>query len=321
MNVYVLTQAPPAELAAALAEFEAQFTYPLGNTLRFRIDHGPDYSAFFRSIGPGCCVVAVDAESVIGVVGAALRTVRLADGREITAAFLGDLKLASTARSGVVLRRLIRTITTWIGNRAELGIGVVMAGTAVTPEHYTGRVGIPGFAIMGELCILRLACSPGPTPDRCTNEIGLAVHSRFQRSGVSAVPLPTTHEPRSAMPPQWFARADGFACGRVEDTDQVKRLITTTDIPLRSAHVSAFAYAHAAAGADLLRQAAAWAGQSGHEGLFVAVPALEAQEIIAALATHADSPLVTCANAMVYGHGLHSDAGMNQTWWLDTADM
>ncbi len=318
MNLHVLTQAPPADLAAALAEFEAQFTYPLGTTLRFRIDHGPDYSAFFRAIGPGCCVVAVDAGAVIGVVGAALRTMRLADGCEITAAILGDLKLASTARSGVVLRRLIRAVTTWIDHRTELGIGVVMAGTAVTPEHYTGRVGIPGFSLLGELRILRLACNPGPTPDRCTSDVGLAVHSRLQRSGVAAVAQATAHEPRSTMPPQWFARADGSACGRVEDTDQVKRLITTMGMPLASAHVSAFAYAHAAAGADLLRQAAAWAGQSGHEGLFVAIPALETPKILAALAGF---PAVTCANATVYGHDPHGNADGTATWWLDTAEM
>ena len=47
MKLRELTPSTDTELSQKLAAFEALFDYPLGDNQRFRIDHGPDYTAFY----------------------------------------------------------------------------------------------------------------------------------------------------------------------------------------------------------------------------------------------------------------------------------
>ena len=58
MIVHELHGPPAPELARALAEFEAGFTYPLGPGRTFHICHGDDYPCFFRAMGEAACFVA-----------------------------------------------------------------------------------------------------------------------------------------------------------------------------------------------------------------------------------------------------------------------
>src|SRR6266542_4454124 len=106
MNLRVLRAPPPPDLAGKLAEFERQFTYPLGPGRSFRISHGEDYSRFFRAIGEGASLVAEDDGHVLGTLGTALRTVLLPQGGAGRAMYLGDLKILPAARGGWVLARL-----------------------------------------------------------------------------------------------------------------------------------------------------------------------------------------------------------------------
>ncbi|MBM3980747.1 MAG: N-acetyltransferase, partial [Planctomycetes bacterium] len=140
MNVHALTAAPEPNLATALARFEAQFTYPLGPGRTFRISHGDDYPRFFRAVGGARCFVAERAGEVLGVLGLAETSVTDAGGVAHPAIYLGDLKVAPAARGGRVLPRLAGAAGEWCRGRAARGFGVVMDGTPVTPDRYTGRL-------------------------------------------------------------------------------------------------------------------------------------------------------------------------------------
>src|SRR6516162_3463154 len=100
MNVHRLSTSPPPELARALDRFERQFIYPLGPGRSFRISHGEDYPRFFRAMGEAACFVAEREGRVVGVIGAALRRLRLPTGTELPAAYLGDLKIDPASRGG-----------------------------------------------------------------------------------------------------------------------------------------------------------------------------------------------------------------------------
>ncbi len=76
-----------------------------------------------------------------GALRAALRRAP-ALGADARIAYLGDLKIAPASRGGLVLARLLRAARTWIADRATAACAVVMDGTTVAPDAYTGRIGL-----------------------------------------------------------------------------------------------------------------------------------------------------------------------------------
>ncbi|MFZ5479418.1 MAG: GNAT family N-acetyltransferase [Myxococcota bacterium] len=86
-----------------VAALERGVSYPLGAD-RFEIDHGPDYSAFFRRLGELHYVAAIDGERVAAVAAGAIRS--LPGGR---AWYLGDLKVHPDYRG----RRLAWAMVRW----------------------------------------------------------------------------------------------------------------------------------------------------------------------------------------------------------------
>src|SRR5262249_14877821 len=68
VKIHLLEARADSELAAKLAEFEAEFTYPLGPGRSFRISHCEDYSRFFRSLGRAACFLAMEGDRVVGAV-------------------------------------------------------------------------------------------------------------------------------------------------------------------------------------------------------------------------------------------------------------
>src|SRR5260221_3640788 len=101
-------------------------------------------------------------------------------------------------------------------------------------------------------------------------------HGRFSTPG--GIP-----EERSEMSPVWLMHPTGLACGLVEDTRRAKRLLADDGAELRSGHLSFFAFATPAAGAELLRVAARQAGRFVHPSLFVSVAPPDATELEHAL--------------------------------------
>lgn len=316
MTLHILQAEPPPALARALADFEAQFTYPLGPEHTFRISHGDDYPCFFRAQGDGACFVLENDGRVAGALGVAVRRLLLPDGKEHTVAYVGDLKVDPAARRGLTYLRLAFAAHSWVGARTEAGYGVVMDGTSVTPDAYTGQFGIPAARILGRLAIWQFRCSdaaPRADADRflSTAEAALTCYRDLSRGRYAAVGA--RPDERSEMPPTWLLHPNGLACGLVEDTRRAKRLIADNGDELRSAHLSFFAWRTPVAGRELIETALVHAARWGHPALFVAVARQDAVPFGAAL----DGLQRVEATATVYGSGL--DEG--SAWHINTAEI
>lgn len=314
-TLVALDEAPPPALAAALGRFEERFRYPLGPGASFRIDHGTDYTRFFRAIGEAGCFAVAREGRVLGTIGAAARRVLLPDGRSVGALYVGDLKVGPSPARGRTLLRLARAVAAWAGSRgATAAFSVVMDGTDATPDAYTGRLGLPRFDPLGSVVVLHTttrAASGGG--GRAADDGGEACHARLAR-GRCALPVGRPAL-RSEDRPRWLVTSDRRACGLLEDTRRAKRLYAADGAELPGAHLSAFAYADGHAAAALLRLARAEAARRGTPALFAAVPAGDAPVLARAL--ERDGEHVLAAPATVYGTGLPAGA----TWHVNTAEI
>jgi hypothetical protein len=314
MTVHLLRASPPPELAESLDRFEEQFRYPLGPGRFFRIAHGEDYPRFFRAVGESACFVAEREGKVLGVISAALRRLALPGGEERPVVYLGDLKIAPPARGGRTLPRLAGAVRPWVGARAEAAFSVVMDGTPVTPTRYTGCLGIPLFAELGKITVLRLPTSgirAHPGGDWVTTEeAGSACYLRLS-VGRYASPGGNPAE-RSETEPLWLMEPNGQACGRLEDTRRAKRLIADDGVEMRSAHLSCFACQDLRSGVQLLRVALRHAASRGFPALFVAVAASDAENFSQPLGGAGVVP----SPATIYGTGLEPGV-----WNINTAEI
>lgn len=311
MNVHALETVASSPLAGALARFERQFTYPLGPGRSFRISHGDDYVRFFRAMGEARCFVAERERRVLGVLGAALKPLLFPGGERRLALYLGDLKVDPTVQGGRMVLRLAAAVETWLDARTELAFGVVMDGTKATPAQYTGRLGLPGFAALGKVAVVRLSSSPQHVRgDRrrhskwqATEQAGEECHARLVSQGYACpVGAPAVGRPsRSEMARCWLVDPARSACGCLEDTLRSKRLYDVDDgSEIRSAHLSCFAYESLECGVGLLETALVGAAQHGLRHLFVAIPAGDAT----AFATRFEDAVDVIAPATVFGTGL-----------------
>lgn len=305
------------ELAAAdstaLGEFEAQFTYPLGADARFAISHCGDHLRFFSAMGEACCIVARRGDAVLGAMSMAVRRLLLADGTTRKVGYLGDLKIAPAARGGLVLARLAREATRWLESRVEAALGIVMGGTGVVPTMYTGRAGLPKFAPVGQVTLLRLATEVSPVSDVRSVSLFEAARAFAELSrGRMALPLEQAVL-RSEIAPEPLMLAQGTACGVLEDTRRAKRLTEVGGRELVSAHLSAFAYREAQDGALLLRDACRRAAEQGFPALFASIASPDADAMLAALGPCK----VTVAAATVYGANL----GAHDRWNINTSEI
>jgi hypothetical protein len=314
MKIYQLSGQPLPELAHALAEFEEPFTYPLGAGRFFRISHGADYTLFFRAQGEAACFIAETEGRIAGALGTAVKTLWVPDGSERKVAYFGDLKIARWARSGLILMKLARAAEAWLQPKVEAGYGVVMGGTSLTPEAYTGRAGIPHFKELGRLAILRISPAKengdGSEQLLATQEAGLECYRRLCRSRYAS-PV-SAAAGRSEMKPTWLMIPDGSACGLLEDTRKAKRLISDDGSEMLSAHLSCFAYKDIVAGSRLLGVALARALRLGFPAMFVSLDEADAPRLQAALSQFTVHP----APATVYGTGLEPGC-----WNINTAEI
>lgn len=271
----------PPQAGSALRELERLFDYPLGPNERFSIDHGEEYGRFYASMGDSVCVAGYDGAELRATVSAALREVRWPGGAAAVI-YGGDLKVHPRARGGPAYHRVARTLAAWSAERADRIYSVVMDGTAVTPRSYSGRAGLPALRLAGKLEVFSLAARPGATVAAPAPQ-GEWDRSLGELTRDRVVVLGGTPATRSSVPPVPLLGPSGGACGRLEDTRLAKRLLRVGGAEIRAAHLAAFAFADARAGADLARRALELASATGAERLFFCVPATRAEELAAAL--------------------------------------
>ena len=224
-------------------------------------------------MGEARCFVAEREQRVLGVIGAALRAPHVPGGvNGVTALYLGDLKVDPAVQGGRMVLRLAAAVERWLDERTDLAFGVVMDGTKATPAQYTGRLGLPGFAALGKVAVVRLTAEPAAcfgarvTATRkwqATEQVGEECHARLVSQGYACpVGAPAVGGPsRSAMARCWLVDPAGSACGCLEDTLRSKRLYDAdAGSEIRSAHLSCFAYESTERGVGLLEAALAGAG-------------------------------------------------------------
>ncbi|MGD9783052.1 MAG: hypothetical protein AB7E80_13305 [Hyphomicrobiaceae bacterium] len=275
MTLHHLLDAPTPGLAGALAEFERQFTYPLGPGRTFRISHGDNYTRFFRAMGEASCFVMEESGRVLGVLCTCARRMILPDGSEKTVTYVGDLKVDPSAGGAALFLKLA-----WSALRtgpAPTGYGVVMDGTRRTPDGYTGTLGIPLARELGKVIVWQFRTGqPVASIDdfRSSCDSTLALYRKLSLGRHACIDAKVTA--RSEMTPVWLAHPSGDACGLVEDTRRCKRLIADDGTELRSGHLSYFAFSSAVAGAELIQAAIQLAGEAGHPAMFVAMTPADA---------------------------------------------
>lgn len=321
MNIHVLRDPPPEALGRALADFESQFTYPLGPSRTFRIEHGDDYGRFYRSIGPGAVLVAEANSTVRGTLSVATRPLLFPDGVERMATYIGDLKISPSAGG----RTLVRLANAARGNFSLPPLGahsenvgpalaIVMDGTRRAPTNYTGRLGIPAFSAVGKVVILRVPTSirdASLPPIRIVPSVGRELYRRLSR-GRFACPAGDSSL-RSESEPLWITDAAGTSCGLLEDTRRAKRLWVDDGAELVSGHLSCFAFSAIPAGQALLASAASLAGKLGVPALFTAVAEADG----GAFADLCERSGGLVAPASVYGAGLPDGLA----WNVNTAEI
>jgi hypothetical protein len=316
MKVHVLTSPPAPALTQALAEFEAQFRYPLGGEAWFSIEHPGGYWPFFAAIGPACLFVAEDSAGVAGTLAGILRSLRFPDGAERMVAYLCDLKVRPSARGGSLLPRLFGAVEETLRPRCGgLAYGVVMHGSRRLPPDYTGRLGIPGFVEAGPVTLFRVETASAGDADGIrggTPEEFAACYSGLCPAGY--VTLGGNPSLRSAREPQCLLEQSGAACGILEDTRRGKRLMLGNGEELLAAHLSRFAYSDPHAAVRLIHAVAARCASDGVPSLFVSLPARAAAELEPCLAGLRIHP----ARATIYGCGLAVD---HADWWITSAEI
>jgi hypothetical protein len=313
MTVHALRTLPSFEMANALAEFESQFTYPLGPGRSFRISHGEDYLRFFRAMGNATCFVAEQAGRVTGTLSVAVRSITEPDGNRRPAAYIGDLKVDRDARGSLAFVRLAQAADAWARPQVTAAFGIVMDGTPASPSEYTGRVGVPSFLQLAKVIVLRLPTSTESDGgchivDATRGEDCFRTLSRGRYTAEGGNPAE-----RSAMEPRWLVHPEGLACGRLEDTRLAKRLIANDGIEMQSAHLACFAWRAPEAAAQLMRAARRHAAQAGLPSLFVAL----AEKDMEAVGPSLVSLEKVVAPATIYGVGLQS----GQTWNINSSEI
>jgi hypothetical protein len=308
MIVTLLREPPNGDLAVELREFERQFRYPLDQGW-FRIDHGDDYNRFYRSQGQSVYVIARDDSGILGVCSATKRELHRPGMPNQSALYLGDLKIAVRARGGSTLLRLANAVRSNFSD-VSCAYSVVMNGTRRTPDQYTGRAGLPGFAPVGHLRIWRLPTAPSSVQrDRAVQVSPAEGEALFRHlSEDQYFSLSGDPHVRSSLPVQWWVAKDQRACGRLEDTRRAKQLFRDDGEEMVSAHLAAFAYSEPASAGGILDAARDGAASAGIPALFLARPD-SGDALPAVLEQLAEGAVAS--NATIYAAGIDERSHWN----------
>jgi hypothetical protein len=278
MLIHEISSPPTPALQAALAAYESKFLYPLADGVAFRIDHGPDRTAFLRSLGGDWCLLAAESNGMIrGTADLTLCQVQAPGSQTaIPAVFCNEIRLLEEARRKTVAARLLQHADSWYRARAGSILSIVNDTNTAKPSAYTGRLGITPLRHVSAVSHIRIPLADLPLPSStpatspASDQVGLDAFARLSTPFHRVTP--TSAHARSMLIPQWFLHPSGAACARIEDRRKTIRLITTSGIELRPAFLSCFAYSDPAAAADLLHATCAAAIHSGFNALRFCIP-------------------------------------------------
>jgi hypothetical protein len=105
MRFVTVAHAERAAWIDAIVALEADATYPLG-TDRFRLDHGPDYFAFFDRLGEARHDIAIEDGRVLAIACGVVRSIPLG-GQRVSAWYGCDMKVIPEARGRHIPLRML----------------------------------------------------------------------------------------------------------------------------------------------------------------------------------------------------------------------
>ena len=311
-----------------IRRLERHFDYPLGDSMRFRIDHGEDSTRFFRALGTAASVLAFDADGeVLGLVRLVCRDAvvpgpRAGASRTMKVAYFCDLKVRPSEQGGWTLARLLQAAERWARSRCEAAYAVVMEGSRKTPANYSGRARFPEFSLIAKVTLLRVAVSGDPNEPVDLSDLGVesvpwrAAATRRLEDDRVHVALGNAAQ-RSLAEPIGLSLRSGEATAVLEDTRRAKRLWVVGGDELVSMHLSNISFSGIDAASRLVRAALIRARQAGAQGVFVSVPPSSGRELADQIETDLKRSTVQRAGAEVWGHGWDE----NQDWAINTAEI
>jgi hypothetical protein len=267
MNLFEFDDASET-LNQRLMEFERLFSYPLGQEKRFSIEHSPNYSAFYRAIGKARILIAEEDEQVVAVVSTSIRQISLNE-THLACVYIGDLKIHPDFQSGRVLYRIAKFLQATIQPDLSFAYGVAMDGTSITPDAYTGRLGLPLFTPRAKIYVLRFETFAAVNEAR-----RISADAGYEMFKATHAPLPTIDQAsfdiRSKSEPVWFG-IDARAVAMLEDTARAKRLILMDGTELHSAHISYFEFSDVDSATEILKACLSLAYERKYPSAFVAM--------------------------------------------------
>ena len=191
-----------------------------------------------------------------------------------------------------------------------------MDGTAVTPEHYSGRLSIPLFQPVAQIPLIRISCNilsaeiaEWPNEHHTvtvSEQIGKEVFTTLAHNGYHTIS--GNPASRSAMTPQWFMTRNKQACARLEDTQRAKRLFDSDDQPIHSAHLACFAAHNPTDAMQIICTALRLCHQRQIPALFVCLPPdIHATDLPTLNQTFSQTAV------HIYAHGLPQSADSRAT--------
>lgn len=262
MRIHRITGPPSPDMALCLARFEREFRYPLGPSESFSISHGDDYPRFFCSMGQSSIYLAEIGDDIVGSLAVVHRTVVLADGTELPAAYLADAKVTKAFRGGMVLGRLAMAARDEIlASGCTAAYSVVMTGSPPS-DRYTGRLGIPKFEELGKLAILRFDTTEALEATSQCHDAGAEFYHR---------PLCGDPATASSFTPESLI-VDG-ASGTLVDTRCGKRLWKSDGTEMIYAHLTELRFISDNSLFLLIESAMVRSRELEFPGMFTALPA------------------------------------------------
>ncbi len=304
--IFRLTANEVEEFSPMLRDFEQQFWYPLGNTAKFRMQHQGAYTDFFQAMGDACCFVALRDDQVLGVLSVAIRTLIDSERNQKKIAYVADVKVSRKLHGSSVLYRLARTAILWLQGEVSGAYSVVMDGTSVTPNQYTGRVGVPQFSWFDRVRIFSFSTELD-LPEFQSVDIkpwsGKQSPSDPQGKATNLVWLNTDPTLRSNSNPVWLTDSASGACGLLEDTRRAKQLFDKSGLEMRYAHLTFSSYDQPKDLVKLLPTALSRARSLGYTDVFVTVVDEHSQDLEQAL----EGLTYQEFSASIYGFSLEPD--------------
>ncbi|MCF8462663.1 MAG: GNAT family N-acetyltransferase [Rickettsiaceae bacterium] len=294
MQIIELSTPIHSSLSHKVSEFERLFTYPLGQDRYFRIDHSPNYDAFYKAMGEAHTYYALYHDKIVASISYVIRTVKLHDHID-KVAYLGDLKIHPDHQATRLFFSIAKHLQPILEREVSSAYGIVMDGTINTPEQYTGRLGIPKFERLKEVYVLRFDTKNCDT----STDSHISKESCFETyQNLSSKPFASISNShmRSAIAREWFSTSK-LACGMLEDTRLAKRLFLESGEELRSAHLSYFVYDDVQQGFLVIKSALKRSFQLGFPAMFLALSKQQMDD----LESHLIGTSYSMAKAAIYG--------------------